>query len=804
MLRHNLLLIFRNFKRFKSTFFINLTGLSTGIASALFIYLWVNNELNIDTHNEKDRRLFQVMQNIHDANGIQTGETTPGLLAKALAEEIPEIEFATSVVPSTWFPSKGILSFEGTRIRAAGQFIDKDYFNVFSCKIIRGNENLVLPDKYSIAISEELATSLFTSVDNAIGKTIEWNQGDFIGLYHITGVFLKPPSSATVQFDVLLNYELFFEKRPTLQYWGNSDPSTFVVLYEGTNLSQLNVKIIDFIKSKDKYSNKTLVLQRYSDKYLHGRYENGVQAGGRIEYVRLFSIIAIFILIIASVNYMNLSTAKASVRIKEVGIKKTIGVSRKALVVQYLGESMLITFLSLGLALILVEIFLPQFNEITQKNLALIFNTNLIISILGITFFTGLISGSYPALYLSGFKPAVILKGKLHSSVGEVWARKGLVIFQFAVSVILIVSVLIVYKQMEYAHSKNLGYNRDNILHFEIEIPGKNDSTYFAVGGGRENRVEVFLDEVRKIDGIVLASNFYHDLTGNHGVLNGVDWTEGTQDETFNFSNLEVGYDFIETLDIEMLAGRSYSRDFSSQSERSKIILNHAAIELMGLKDPIGKTIRLWGREKQIVGVTKNFHFESLFANLKPCLIQLEPRSTNIMVKIKGSMEAETIGRLQKLYLEFNPGLPFNYKFIDEDYQALYAGEKRVAILSRYFAGLAIIISCLGIFGLAAFTAERRLKEIGIRKIMGSSEFGIIQLLSGDFTKMVLTAIIIAVPASYFIAKNWLGGFAYRIELHWWYFLSPAILTLLIAWFTVGMQAIKASRINPAQCLKDE
>lgn len=796
MFHHNLLLIYRNFKRFKSTFFINLIGLSTGLACALLIYLWVNDELSVDRFNEKDGRLYQVMQ-----SGI---EATPGLLAKALAEEMPEVEYAASVVPSSWFSNKGVLAFEDVRVKAAGQFVGKDYFNLFTCKIITGDRNNVLSDKHSIAISKELAIHFFKSPENALGKTMKWTQDAISDLFHITAVFEKPPHNATNQFDVVLSYDLFFENRPGLQEWGNSDPRTFVVLKEGTDLSQFNTKVAGFLKTKDASSRSTLFLQRYSDRYLYGRYENGVPAGGRIEYIRLFSIIAVFILVIACINFMNLSTAKASRKIKEVGIRKAIGAGRKALIAQYLGESMVMTFLSLLIALILVQILLPSFNGITGKHLALIFDTTVVTSLLAITFFTGFISGSYPALYLSGFKPAEVLKGKLVTAVGELWARKGLVVFQFAVSVILIVSVMVVYKQITYVQSKNLGYSRDNILHFEIEIKNDNDPAFFELGGKQERNVETFLNKVKDMPGVIGAANFYHNLTGGHGELGGVDWEAGTEDEKKGFSNLEVGYDFIETLGIEMAAGRSYSRDFNSTSETSKIIFNEEAIRMMGLKDPIGKTIRLWGRERQIIGVAKNFHFESLYEDLKPCLIQLEPRVNNILVKIRAGAETETIGRLQQLYRAENSGLAFDYRFLDDDYQALYASEKRVSILSQYFAVLAIVISCLGLFGLAAFTAERRQKEIGIRKVLGSSVMGIVYLLSGDFTKIVLTAIVIALPISYFIARQWLDAFAFKITLEAWYFAGAGLAALLIAWLTVGTQALKAANINPSKCLKEE
>jgi putative ABC transport system permease protein len=792
MLRHNLLLLYRNFTRSRSTFFINLVGLSSGLACALLICLWVNDELRVDSFHANDRRLFQVMQNLQEANGILTLEYTPGILAKALAEEVPGITYASSVVPAAWFVNKGIISFEGVSMRAAGQYIDKNYFNVFTCNFIAGGNNSMLSHKYNVAISEALANKLFKSPENAIGKIVAWNHQDsgtdFSGTFIISAVFENPPHNATAQFELLFNYELFFEKRPFLQDWGNSDPSTFVVLDEGTNTDQLTSTIAGFLKSKFKDSQGTLFLQRYSERYLYNHYSNGVQSGGRIEYVALFSIIAVFILVIACINFMNLSTAKASRRLKEVGIKKTIGAGRRTLILQYLGESTLMSFLSLALAILVVDIFLPQFNEITGKHLSLNFKPDLIVFMLGITLLTGVISGSYPAFYLSSFSPAMILKGKQNISVGAVWTRKSLVVFQFVISIILIVSVLVVYRQIDFILGKNLGYNKDNVIQFANE------------GKIRES-TDAFLWEVKRIPGVVNASGFAHNMTGNHGMISDIDWEGKDPDVTIDFGNLEGGYDLPETLGIKITAGKSFS---TSLAPEKQILLNEAAIESMGLKDPVGKTIRIWGKEKQIVGVTNNFHFESLYENVRPCLFRLYENTSNILVRIEAGKERETIARLQQFYHTFNPGLPFDFRFLDEDYETLYVSEQRVASLSGYFAGLAILISCLGLFGLAAFTAERRLKEIGIRKVHGSSTLGIIYLLSGDFTKIVFTAIVIALPVSYLIASRWLDSFAFRITLEWWYFIGAGATALFIAGLTVGTQAIRAATVNPVECLKDE
>lgn len=792
----------RNLWKDRQFTFLNLIGLSTGLACALLIYLWVNDELNVDKFHEKDRQLFQVMQNKANDKGIETIEYTQGLLAMSLAEEMSEVEYATSVIPPAWFSDKGIVSFKDTKVRADGQFAGKDYFNLFTFHFISGNKNKALSSKYSVVISDELATRIFNTTDNIIGKTIEWKQTGYSGQYIISGIIKKPPSNSSSQFDLLFNYELFLETRQQLKSWGNSDPFTYLILKKGTNIDHFNAKIANYINSKDeRLSPRSLFIRRYSDKYLYGQYENGVQSGGRISYVKLFSLIALFILIIACINFMNLSTAKASGKLKEVGIKKVVGASRRTLVFQYLGESLLMAFLALVFAIILIILLLAPFNEITSKQLSLDFNRNIILSIFAITLLTGLISGSYPAFYLSGFTPAKVLKGKFSTSVGELWARKGLVVFQFTVSVILIISVMVVYKQIQYIQSKNLGYNRDNVIYFEkgggISEDYKDSETY-------EQDMETFLLRVKNVPGVIDASNFRHTITNRQGGTTDVNWEGKPKDNPTSFTDIACGYGFIEALGIEMKEGRTFSRNFGS--EKSSIIFNEAAIESMGIKNPVGKTVRVWGEDKQIIGVTKNFHFESLYENLKPCFFDfsLNPRLSKILVKIKSGTERETLARLQRLYKEINPGLPFACKFLDDDYQKLYASEQRVGILSRYFAGLAMIICCLGLFGLVTFTAQRRQKEIGIRKVAGASVRHIAFMLSKDFLKLVLIALLIAYPVVWWAMNQWLNDFAYRTDIGVGVFLIGSGSILLITLLTISFQAIKAAIANPVKSLRTE
>jgi putative ABC transport system permease protein len=788
MVRHNFILTYRNFKRYKSSFLINLIGLSTGLACTFLIYLWVGDELSVDKFNEKDNRLFRAMEHrIRAENGIWTSPTTPGPLAEALAADMPEVEYA---ITATW-PQPYTLSLNDKNITATGRFTGKDFFNMFSYELIAGDAGHVLTDKNSVVISDALALKLFNTTENIVGKAIDFQHESSL---QVSGIFKSMPINASDQFDFVGSFEKLKEGQDWLLSWGNTGIQTLVLLKPGVNVGAFNEKIADYIKvkTKNEITYRTLFLKGYSENYLYGKYENGIQVGGRITYVKLFSLIAAFILLIACINFMNLSTAKASRRVKEVGVKKAIGAGRKSLIFQYLSESLFMSMLSLLVAMLLVYLLLGQFNMITGKHLSFHLDFNRMLLFLGVTVFTGLVAGSYPALYISGFNPAVVLKGKFSSSFGELMARKGLVVFQFAISILFIVSVLVVYKQIEFLQSTNLGYNKNNVIYFGLSG---------ALGQAR-NR-EAMIEEMKRIPGVEHVSSTNHDMTGHNGGTYGVEWEGKNPDDRTEFERVMVNYDLLETLGFQIAQGRSFSREFGTDS--SGIIFNQKGIDFMGMKDPIGKTVKLWGQERHIVGVVKDFHYESLHENFKPVFFVLAPNDTyRIMARITAGKEKETLSSIQSLYQKLNPGFSFEYNFLDIAYQSQYENEQRVAVLSKYFAGLAILISCLGLFGLAAFTAERRLKEIGIRKVLGSSELRIVYLLSGDFTKIVLVAIVLALPVSYFLTTSWLNSFAFKIPLQPWYFIGAALVSLVIAWLTVGVQAIKAARINPTKCLKNE
>lgn len=795
MLRHNLLISYRNINRYKGSFLLNLTGLSTGLACAILIYIWVNDELQIDRFHQNDKRLYQVLKNGGEGDGtIMTSEYTPARMAQTMLEDLPEVEHTASIIKRDY----GVASVKQEHVKAKLQFVNDDFFNVFSFNLIQGDKKKIFPDRNYVLLTDKMALKLFNTTKDVIGKTFQWEWWDaFNGTYTVGGIVEAPKSNSSMQFDILFAHDLWLERNKNDTYWGSNNANTYIVLKEGIDPAAFAEKVRNYSRAKyEQLHGKEglqyeglLIIQRYSDRYLHDKYENGVQAGGKIQYVNLFSVVGVFILVIACINFMNLATAQASRRVKEVGVKKAIGANRRTLIIQYIAESILITLLSMVLAILIVYLLLPQFRVITGKEFTLHFDPTLILAVGIITVLTGIVSGSYPALYLSGFNPVSILKGLLRTSWGDSWIRKGLVVFQFFLSMLLIVSVVIVYKQIQFIQTKNLGFTKDNVIRITNEGKLRNDPT-------------TFINEVRKIPGVVYVAGMSGDFVGSHGGGGGIEWEGKGPNENIQFSGLYAGYDLIEMLNLKIVDGKPFAPESSPGTK--KVIFNETGIKMMKLKDPVGQKVKMWGEEREIVGVVKDFHYESLYQNVGPLFIRLEDINRSTMVKIKAGMERETLAKIEKFYKDYNNGQIFEYQFLDQDFQTLYASENRVAILSRYFAGIAILISCLGLFGLTAFTAERRAKEIGIRKILGLNEIGIVYLLSKDFTKIVVLAIVLAIPISYYFGQKWIQAFAYHTNMEWWYFATPAAAALLIAWLTIGIQTLKAAQTNPVSTLRSE
>ncbi|HEX2608739.1 MAG TPA: ABC transporter permease, partial [Flavisolibacter sp.] len=570
MFRHSLLIAFRNIRRHKSSFLINLIGLSTGLACTFLIFLWVQDERGFDKFHVNDQRLYQVMERSEENGHVMIKEMTQGLLAESMAKDLPEVAAAVPVLSLQNDGTNVLLRNGDKTVKSSGIFAGPGFFSIFSFPLSNGNRNKVLGEKNNIVLTGPLAVNLFGSAEQAIGKRVDF---EFMGEQKqlvVSGI-TNPPANNSQKFDFALTYDLLMKDlAPNMKEWYNEGPSTYLLLKPGADADRLSIKIRDFIKNYRKETIFTLFLRPYSSAYLYGRYEEGKQAGGRIEYVRLFSIVALFILIIACINFMNLSTAKASRRMKEVGIKKAIGSTRKALIIQFLCEAVFMSLLALVAAIFLMLLLLPVFNEVTGKQLEWKAEPGWIAAAVGISVLTGLLSGSYPALYLSGFNPIAVLKGKVKNSVGELLARKGLVVFQFMISLVLIIAVMVVYKQIDYVQSKNLGYDRSNVLYFDKE-------------GAVVKNAASFLAELKKIPGVVNASAIQQSVVQvNQGAATyGIEWPGKSQTDLVNFNIRMVDFDLLETLGFGMREGRSFSRSFGGEDD--KLIFNETAIRVMGL-----------------------------------------------------------------------------------------------------------------------------------------------------------------------------------------------------------------------------
>ena len=792
MFKHNLLFFLRTLKRHKSTFFINLVGLSSGLASVLLVYLWVHDELAIDKFHENDEELYQVRRLVsRGAQGTFAATSNSSLMLTALQEEVPEVALATAVYE---FDNNAMLATDNKKVSAFGIMASNDFFNVFSYPLLAGNANTVLADASSVLISKELATSLYGETTDPIGKSLKVKEGEeeIDAVFTISGVF-EVPKQASESFDFILPYSTFLQLRdPDDFQWNSNSSSMYVVLQPNTDIQKFNEKMGSFIADKsDLAKDEQVFFTKFSDTYLNGNFENGQQVGGRINYVILFSIVALFVLVIACINFMNLSTARASKRLKEVGVKKAIGAQRKTLIIQFLSESILLAFLSLGVAVVLASLLLPWFNQVTGKELYFALEPSMIISLLLVTLLTGVLSGSYPALYLTKFNPVRIMKGKMSNPMSELMVRKGLVVFQFSISILLIVAVSIIYQQLAYLQSKNLGYDTDNVIIFE-----RQDALL--------DQMDAFLTEARQIPGVVNATYMQGGMTNFSNASGGHTWPGQTEEsKEITFRHAHVGPNFIETMGIELVTGRTYVNE--QPDNENKIILNETAVKVMGLENPIGTRINMRGPNREIIGVVKDFNIQSLYNDIAPMALLCRTEwVSNLVIKIKAGEEKTTLTALTNLYENFNPGLTFDFRFLDSQYEALYRSEQRVSSLSKYFAILAIVISCLGLFGLAAFSAERRQKEIGIRKVLGQTVKQVTIMLSGEFVKLVLLAMFIALPIAYLLARDWLSQYAFKITLHAGYFLMAGIVAVLIALLTVGGQAFRAARQSPVYALKDE
>ena len=780
----------RNLVRNKTFSSINILGLAMGMACSLLIMLWVNDERSIDGFHVNGKQLYQVYLRQYYDGKVEASYHTQGLLAEELKRTIPEIQYASSLEQKAPYP----YTFEAgdKSIKLDGSFAGADFFKMFSYPLLQGKRETALSIPEGIAISRKMAELFFGNPETAIGKTIRFENKENL---LVTAVFENPPATSSFQFDFLRGWQDYKNQNAWVSSWGSSSPFTLLQLRNDADPLKVEAKIKDFISQyipKTKESYTELALQPYTEKYLHSTFKSGHIHGGRIEYVRIFSLLAIFILLIGCINFMNLATARSTKRAKEVGIRKVVGAVRSKLMAQFMSEALLLTFFSIIISVALAAVLLPAFNNLTGKQLSLPVRQPIFwATLIGLLVLTGFVAGSYPALFMSSLNPNKVLKGSLKFGHGAKFFRKGLVVFQFTLSIILIIGMMVIYLQINYAQTKNLGYDRENLLYIPIE-------------GDLIKGYDLLKEKAGKIPGILSISKMKESPTviGHH--VRDIGWSGKDPNLTISFADATVGYDFIRTMNLKLLEGRDFSKDFGTDSVG--YILNETAIRKIGYQNAIGQPLSWGDRKGRIIGILKDFHFNSLHQNIEPLVIRLSENQNwgSILVRIEPGKTREALAGLEKLCKEMNPGYPFTYQFSDQEYSKLYNNEQIVSKLSNYFAFLAIFISCLGLFGLATFTAEQRTKEIGVRKVLGASVPNIVSLLSANFLKPVAIAILIAFPIAWYLMNRWLHAFAYRIDISWWIFAVAGLLTIGIALFTISFQSIKAALVNPIKSLRTE
>ena len=789
MLKNYLKIALRNFWKNKSFSFINVFGLALGMACSLLIMLWVQDEKAVDGFFKDTNRLFSIYERQYYDNKIQAFHGSPGVLPDEIKKVIPEIQYASGMA----WNEKNTFQVGNKIMKEEGNHAGEDFFKIFSYPLLEGNAETALNTPASIAISRKMANDFFGSPEAAIGKTIRYeNRHDF----KVTAVFENIQRHSSRKFDFLINWHSFLERNSWAKEWGNNGPATLIKLRASANPFAVEKKITKFLDNYNKEQSAAfrieLGIQRYDDLYLHSNFKNGKIAGGRIEYVRLFSIVAVFILLIACINFMNLTTARSVKRAREIGIRKVVGAVRASLRAQFLGEAMLLSFFAIIISLGLVALALPSFNSITGKEISLPVDKTLFwLSLIVLALVTGLISGSYPAIFLSSLNAIRVLKGTLKFSASAAWFRKGLVVFQFTLSTILIVGMIVISKQVEYVQSQNLGYDRENLIYLPLE-------------GDLTGKYKLFKQQALKMQGVKYVTRTSQTPTQIENGTGGVDW-EGKDPKTLPmFTQVSVGYDFTKTMNITMVDGRDFSKDFATDSVG--YIVNEAALKKIGYKDPVGKPLTFWQKKGTIIGVAKDFHFNSLHEQINPLIIRYgeEESYGAVLVRTAPGQTKQAIAGLEKLCKQLNPQFPFTYYFSDEEYQKLYRSEQVVSKLANSFAFLAIFISCLGLLGLAMFTAEQKTKEIGIRKVLGASIASLFTLMSREFIFLVCIALLIASPVAWWLMNNWLQNYAYRTPISWWMFLVAGGLAIVIALITVSFQATKAAIANPIKSLRTE
>ncbi len=802
MLKNNMKITFRNMKRHKGFSLINISGLAIGMACAILIFLWIQYELSFDEFHANARQLYQAVYKFEDQEVY--GRYLPGPLADLLKEEYPEIMDATTYKPWEKKISFGTKSYFGT-----GSYVDPSFFDMFTFPFVKGNPETAFSEPLSVVITEDLADRLFGKED-PIGKTLTYfafSQGTDL---KVTGVIANIPRNSHIQFDFLIPYKIGYD---WMQTWSNNAVHTYVLLHESSNWQDVGDKISGVLNEHIPNSKIRTRLYLYPLWKIH---LHALEGGGLITYIYIFSAMALVVLLIACINFMNLSTARSEKRFREIGIKKVVGSSRPQLARQFLSEAVVLSFLALFLAVLMVKWFLPSINAMLGFELKIHFSSLFVLILIAMGLLTGIVSGSYPAFFLSTIQPAAILKGNLSSMivVKKKWSRKStssqkgtflrkvLVVIQFSLSIFFIICVSGIQKQLTYIRNRDLGFDKEHVLVIQAE-------------GSLKQKSQIIRNELLENPDIQNVTFSAFSLTDWESSVSGRDlnWTGKTGDKDFLLGNNYVDYDYCDTFDMKMVEGRFFSEEFGTDASDACVV-NEAAIRAMELDEPIGKQIA-WSsglpyeNRRTIVGVIADFNTQSLHREIRPfVLMPLENfrqfMSNYVCIKLRSDDIPSSLGAIENTIRTFVPDDPFLYHFLDEKIDSLYRTEQLTGKLTRYITFLAIFISSLGLFGLASFSVERRTKEIGVRKVLGASASKIILLLTKDFSKWVLLANIIAWPVAWFSLKKWLQNFAYRTNIGVWIFLFSASLALAIALFVICFQSLKAALANPVKSLRYE
>ncbi|HKI77117.1 MAG TPA: ABC transporter permease [Ignavibacteriaceae bacterium] len=783
MIKSYLKIAMRSLFKNKLYSFVNIAGLAIGMSACILILLWVTDELSYNKFNKNIDSIFVIPQTQHyQTVGDFTVMPTPIPLAPALKEEIPEIKYATRYAS---YLGKRKITFEEKTFNQQVNFADPDFFKIFSFDFIEGDKENALRDKSSIIITQEMAEKFFDGKD-PVGKIIKMDDKfDMV----VSGVVYNTPDNSDIKFDMLVPIALLKDIGYNMNNWGQNMLHTYVMLNNPERSGEVTKKIEGRLKKEIKASTAGKMFL-YPLTKLHLYSISG--KGGRIETVIIFSIIAFFILIIACINFMNLATARSAKRATEVGIKKAVGATRPQIAKQFFGESLLYTFISLAFAILLVEVLLPLFNDLSGKELALKqVNGDTMLLILIVTLVTGILSGIYPALFLSGFNPVEVLKSKLPGKTSKFSLRQILVVIQFSISIILIIGTIIVYLQMNFILNKNLGLDKDNIIYINLSDQLQRDT----------ESLKTELLRNTNIKSATVSTHLPISVYSNGG---GWKWEGKDPEQDELVSSMGADLDFLKTYDIKLKEGRYYSKEFPADDTLS-LVINETFAKLMGFDNPVGKILSAGESfHRTIIGVVKDFNFLQLQRDIGPLIIWPDPTPRILSIKLNNADIGNTLNFIKSTCKEFDSRFVFDYEFLDKTYENIYTSQKRLGQIFNSFAILAIIISCLGLLGLAAYVAELKTKEIGIRKVLGATTAGITYTLSKQFIFWVLLANAVAWPVAYYFMNNWLQDFAYRIDMPYWVFISAALVAILIAVITVSSQAIKAANSDPVKSLRYE